>query len=496
MKIAIGTYHHETHSFSKDITDLESMKNCMFDDKNHLIERHRGSRGSYGSLGGYIDYAELHGWEIVPLFAAAALPAGPITKSAYEYVKNQMLINLKGQDVDGVLLHLHGASVVTDVEDAEGELIKSIKELIGQDKPVMTIFDLHANVSSFAVNEADAIFGYNTYPHDDIYEREQEVCRLFENVVTGKVKPTMYRAQPPILFPATLTETDAGPMKKIMDMAYEWEKQSGVINVSPFAGFYGSDKKQAGPSCVVITDNDLHLAEKIAKEIVDYIWEIKEEFFFEMTPIDKAIKTAEENDGLWAFIDECDDPLGGGTADGTFLLDSVLKSNIKSGAVSTIKDPEIVEKACEVGLGGKVKGKLGGKTDNLHGEPIDINAEVVLLTNKKIPWAYFDLNTLQDLGRIAVLNQNGILIVVTELKAATENINIFKYLGIDVSDLKIIILKGFGKAYRDVFKDIPVGYITPEGIGITNPDVSKIGNFKTIRRPIYPMDKDTKLRYE
>lgn len=190
MKIAIGTFLHETHSFSNDYTDIEIMKHNIFQDKDVLMEKQRGTHGCAGFLGGYVDYAEEHGWEIVPTFGASALPSGPVRRDTYEYIKDKILTNLSGHKVDGVLLHLHGAVVVEGIDDAEGDLLTAVRALVGEDTAIMTILDQHANVSDLMIEKTDAIYGYDTYPHQDSYEREQEVCRLLENVVSGKVKPT------------------------------------------------------------------------------------------------------------------------------------------------------------------------------------------------------------------------------------------------------------------------------------------------------------------
>ena len=499
MRIAIGSFNHESHSFCKDITDIESMKHVVFDDAEHIVEKHRGVHGTGGGayLGGYVDYAEAHGWDILPLFAAGAYPAGPVTGEAYDYVKGQMLSHLKGQKVDGLVLHLHGASVVEGLDDAEGDLLSAFREMLGEDVPILTILDLHANVSDLMAEKADVILGYNTYPHIDIYEREQEVCRILEKMVSGEAKPVTFRAQPPLLLPAVLTETKAGPMKKIMDRVFAWEKEDGVINVSAFAGYYASDKKEAGPSCIATTDGDPALAEKIAKDVADLFWEIREEFFVKMMPVKEAIAKAKNSGGLWAFIDECDDPMGGGSTDGTYILKALMDDGgIESAGVCTIRDPEIVGKAWEAGVGGTVKGMLGGKIDDLHGDPVPIEARVLQLHDEEIPGADDDPTIRQNVGRLAVIDQNGIIIIVTEKKANTENMNLFAYLGIDVKQFRIMVLKGFGKAYEGVFKDIPAGYIIPDSLGITSPDVRKIGNFQKIRRPVYPLDENVEMRYK
>lgn len=499
MRIVIGAFSHESHSFSKDTVDIQAMRQVLFDDKDEIIERHRGVRGDGGGgwLGGYIDYAEAHSWEIVPTFAAGAYPSGPVTGETYDYIKNKFIENLTGETVDGVLLHLHGACCVQGLDDAEGDLLTEIRRIVGEDTPVLTVLDLHANVSDLMAEKADAIYGYDTYPHMDVYERQQEACQLLEKIVSGKVgRPAMYRAQPPLLFPAIYTQTKGGPMEKLMEKAVAYEQEEKVINVSVFAGYYASDKREAGPSCVVITDNAPELAEKIAKEMAAYIWESQNEFFCDLPRIEDAVKQAEETDGLWAFIDECDDPLGGGSADGTYILRAVMKSGLRPAGVSTIRDPEIVSQAWKVGVGGKVQGLLGGKVDKFHGEPVEINATVKLLADREIPMADADPTSRQNVGKIAVLDHDGITIVVTELKAATEMMNIFKCLDIDITGYKALILKGFGKAYEETYQGIAEHYIVPDSLGITSPDVRKAGNFTKIRRPVYPLDEEVEFRYE
>lgn len=184
-----------------------------------------------------------------------------MTRETYAYIKNKFIKNLTGEQVDGVLLHLHGACCVQGLDDAEGDLLTEIRNIVGERIPVLTVLDLHANVSELMVEKAAA------------YEQEEK-----------------------------------------------------VINVSPFAGYYASDKREAGPSCEVITDNAPELAEKIAKEMATCIWELQDEFFCDLPSIKEAIRQAEETEGLWAFVDECDDPLGDGSADGTYILNALMRS--------------------------------------------------------------------------------------------------------------------------------------------------------------------------
>ena len=297
--------------------------------------------------------------------------------------------------------------------------------------------------------------------------------------------------QPPLLIPAICTDTTEGAMAPIMQAAFEAENNPEVINVSPFAGFYGSDKYCAGPSVVCTTISNQQLALDIASTIAHLFWKLKDTFFVELTPIPEIIQNIKNNPWKkFAIIDECDDPLGGGPADGTYILDHLSKNGIKNIGVSTIRDPALVARAFSVGEGQFIDGILGSHTDNLHGEPMSIHAKVIKLFDDKIPMSDLYAQVTYDVGKIAVINTGYAEVVITEQKVPTEMINIFKYLGIDSTKYSVLILKGFGHSYKGVFQNTIDEYITAESIGVNNPDITKIGVFKKLRSPIFPFDKD------
>ena len=79
-----------------------------------------------------------------------------------------MLDELARGGYDAVLLDLHGAMVTSDLEDAEGDLLRRIRE-IAPDIPVAVTLDMHANLYDDMVRHATVISGYHTYPHVDIH---------------------------------------------------------------------------------------------------------------------------------------------------------------------------------------------------------------------------------------------------------------------------------------------------------------------------------------
>lgn len=62
--------------------------------------------------------------------------------------------------------------------DCEGDLLSSIKALVGEGTPIYAVLDLHANVSPLMVKNADLLLGYNTEPHVDIRKRESECVEI------------------------------------------------------------------------------------------------------------------------------------------------------------------------------------------------------------------------------------------------------------------------------------------------------------------------------
>ena len=70
---------------------------------------------------------------------------------------------------DAVMLDLHGAMVVEDSDDAEGEMVRRLRA-IAPELPIAVTLDYHTNLSATLVASTTVITGYKTYPHIDMYE--------------------------------------------------------------------------------------------------------------------------------------------------------------------------------------------------------------------------------------------------------------------------------------------------------------------------------------
>ncbi|MEA2769660.1 MAG: hypothetical protein QOD93_2622, partial [Acetobacteraceae bacterium] len=150
MRIAVGGFLHESHSFAPRPTTyadfLQPGGLPAFSADEDLIA---AIRPRSVPLAGAIAVAEAAEVQLVPLAWAFANPAGPVQDEAFERIAslNCALLSMALDDgpLDGVYLDLHGAAMVDSFPDAEGELLRRVRAIIGATLPLTISLDPHAN---------------------------------------------------------------------------------------------------------------------------------------------------------------------------------------------------------------------------------------------------------------------------------------------------------------------------------------------------------------
>lgn len=121
--IIIGWYGHETNTFNPLPTTIERFGGPEYvlsaEDCSNLHSFNR----AYAKV-----LRERSDVNIIPTVSAWAEPWGRVERSAHEYIKGRILAKIRecGR-VDGVLLALHGAMVLEDDEDGEGDLLEAVR---------------------------------------------------------------------------------------------------------------------------------------------------------------------------------------------------------------------------------------------------------------------------------------------------------------------------------------------------------------------------------
>jgi microcystin degradation protein MlrC len=480
---------HETNTFSNVPTNRAQFEARDLRYGGEIIETFRGTGTC---LGGMIGAAERLGATLVPSVAAAASPAGLVTRDIYEHVKQRMLADLQAAGrLDGVLLDLHGAMVPEGVDDGEGDIIAAVRRAVGPDVPIAVTLDFHGNLGKGMVAGANLLHGYKTYPHVDMAERGAEAVERLAQVIGGRLRPTAAWRKPPLLPPLGRQGTARGPMRRLYDLADEMEKDPKVISVSVFAGFPHADIPDAGLGIYVVTDDDQALAERLASRLARVAWEHRHEFIHTALGVKDAVAKALAADGRPIVLADMADNTGGGAAgDGTEILRELLRVGARSATVACIWDAAAVQECVKAGVGARVTLDVGGKVDDRHGAPIRVTGTVRTLSDGRFIHRGPMMNGLPGrLGPTAVLDVDDVKVILITYRWQTLDPEMIRFVGIDPLREKILVVKSTIH-YRAAFEPIAKEIIEVDAPGLSSSNLARF-SYRRVRRPIFPLDPDT-----
>jgi microcystin degradation protein MlrC len=444
--------------------------------------------GTCSEMGGFLKGAEQFGFEILPTLVAWGMPFGALTDETFETLCNSLLSRLEhAKPLDGVLLSLHGAMVAQSFPDADGEILRRVRQAVGPTLPLVVTLDFHANVTEEMVRWPDAIVGYDTYPHIDQAERGLEAAGILHRMVTDGLRPKLALARRPLFIHILCQLTERSPMSKALALAHEIECRPGMISVSVAGAFAYSDVPHAGFSVYAVAEDDPRMAQQAADQVADFVWHHRAEVLVSLPEAQEAVRQAiAEPQGLTVLADVGDN-LGAGTpGDGTILLAELLQQQAH-GALVLLCDPEAVAAAVQAGVRERVRLRVGGKMDNRHGAPLEIEGLVRTLSDG----VFRNLGSMRDgvvddQGRTAVIDTGGILVVLTERRMPMWNLQQLRSLGIEPTRLRIIVVKA-ALAHRAAYLPIAQRNIDVDTPGLAAADVRRFTYHKLIR-PHYPLD--------
>ena len=489
MRVVIAMMKHETNTFSPVPTPIERFAKAQplpYEGQ----EVYDAFKGTNSGVGAFIDLAEEAGAEMVFPIAANAPPSGPVQDDAYAYITARILSAIE-DGCDAILLDLHGAMVTESSDDGEGTLLANIRK-IAPDTPMAVSLDMHTNMYDAIADNATVIGGFQTYPHIDNYETAERTGRPLFEMLAGRSIPTMAWGNRPMLPHVMRQGTANFPNKDLQEMTKRMEAEGALI-ATLFVGFPHADIHNAGLSAVVVTDNDPALAERYRDELLDFAWNEREAFVYQIEPLEDSLARAKAaTEGPVVVLDHYDNAASGGTMDTMAVLGGVLDAGLEDVAAFAIHDPGAVREMIAAGVGAQVTINLGGKIDmpsiDRQGEPRQVTGIVKIISNGQFrnqgPAA---TGILQDMGPTVVLDTGKVEIVVISRHQEPNDLNCFLSLGIDPLKKKYLMLKS-RIHYRAGFGEVAKQVIECAGVGVCTSDYDML-DFKNVRRPIFPLDK-------
>jgi microcystin degradation protein MlrC len=451
---------HETNTFASQPTTLEEFRQLELAIGDDIGERNAGV-GSV--IGGFLDNEELN---LSMCLSAGAWPSGIVTAEASQHIYDESVRRLESIGrVDGVLINLHGAMVAEDVEDPELRLVRAVRDH-HPDTPIAAVLDLHANPSPELISNCDIVISYDTYPHVDMRDRGREAAALLTRSLRTEECFSTIIAKLPLLATPLALATDTEPMSGLQQRAVERARLAGLDRISVAGGFAYSDVRRAGVSVLIVHRRGTeHLARAVLDETARDIESVADQFTLRRDDPATAVTRAMTSSRRPVVLADVADNVGGGSAgDGTALLSELIKQGCRS-ALVIIADAEVA-RAAVTGAPGTYAGPLGGKTDDRHGAPINVSAKVIGASDGRYRTSgTWMTGQMFEMGTTAVLDIDGIAVVVTERRVPPFHVEQVTSLGLDPSSFDIIVAKG-AHAWRAAYGDVAAEVIEVDTPGV------------------------------
>ena len=482
MRLAIGGFQHETNTFAPVKATFEDfLAPDAWPGLVRGVDLLDAVRGINLPAAGFIQEALESHHTVVPLTWCSATPSAQVTRDAYERIAAMLIEDLHNAgNIDAIYLDLHGAMVAEHVDDADGELLRRIRQVLGESIPIIASLDFHANVSPLMVTQASALISYRTYPHTDMASSGARAMRLLRDVRQWPL--ASHLCQLPFLIPLPSQSTLVPPLSSIIDEVVRLETGAvRSLNLTP--GFPAADVAECGPAIFGYAE-ELAALQSSVERIRAMVAECEREFELKVFTIDAAlheIAGAPFVSGRPIVLaDTQDNPGGGGTSDTTSLLKALAASPAQCVLAGLMFDPQAAAHAHEAGTGAHIDLELGGRAGTPGETPFAAHFEVLALGDGKFSaTGPFYAGSRMDLGPMALLRTGELQIAVSSRKQQAADRAMFHHLQVDPRDFGVVVLKS-SVHFRADFGPIASRILVVEAPGSNVADPGKL-SFKKLR---------------
>ena len=429
-------------------------------------------------------YLQEEGIKVIPTLHAYAWPGGTVTKEAYDSFKSEILERIrKAGKIDGIYMDMHGALHVQGMDDAQVDLIKAIRDIVGEDVAISASFDLHGNVSDGFASELDFLTAYRTAPHRDGAETKLRAVKNLVRILREDLHPEIARVEIPILVPGEKSITEVEPLNSIYSRLPEIENTEGIMDASVFVGYAWADLPRSAMRVFVVAEDSLHagLAEELAAGLAEDIWNVREKMVLDVESgdIGSMLEKAYSMPQKTVFIsDSGDNTTAGAPGDNPQVIQAMVESGCKNALFAGLVDPEAFKACLDAGKGAELTLALGGKKDNVFGKPFVTKVKVLDFSDEK---------TFQEGRGIVLVEAGDVQIALLDRRNSFTTVQQFKDIHLDPLSFKVVVVK-LGYLYPEL-RDIAPAHLMALTSGFCNLDMTSLP-FSNVRRPSYPLDPD------
>ena len=445
--ILIAGFQHETNTFGAtkagydDFVMADSWPGLLMGD-----DVLSGTKGTTLPLAGFVAAASQNpNIDLTPVIWCAAEPSAHVTNDAYEKITGIICDGIKNTpDLDGIYLDLHGAMVTEDFDDGEGELLRRIRAITGDNLPISISLDSHANITQAMVDHASSITIFRSYPHLDMAQTGERAFDALMPLLDGQKRFMAWR-QSPYLIALPDQFSGAEPMVSLYDALSQYDHAPHAW--CEFAtGFPAADIHDAGPSILAEAASQAE-AEDMADAMFQLLLSAERRFkpslFNPDEAVSRAISAHDATNQTVVIADVEDNAGAGSSSDTTGILHALIKAKAKNVLMGMMFDPSVAEIAHDVGIGGKFSASLGGKA--FEGDPpLRHDYEVIALSDGQFAFGgEMYRGFYADAGLSALIKPLGhdIKIALSSKRCQCLDQAIFSHLGEDPKKASLIVVK-------------------------------------------------------
>lgn len=483
MRVGIIGLLHEANTFNPAPADYAAFAHSQ---GKEILDLYREA---HHELGGFIQGLTEEHYEIVPLYAARATPAGVVPRETLATMIQTIDRQLdQAGKLDGLLLAPHGAAVAEDQPDMDGYWLTHVRNRVGNQIPLIATIDPHCNLSRKMVQAVDAIVAYRSNPHIDQRQRGLEAARLMVRTLRGEIKPTMAASFPSIAIDIERQHTPSEPCRSMYALANEMLTRPGVLSNSVVLGFPYADVEEMGTAFIVVTNDNPTQAQQLADELAGYLYKHREDFIGKYISVEQAIEKVRQSPKPACLLDMGDNVGGGAPGDYTLLAHALHNATDLRSFIS-LWDPQSQKQAREAGVGATVRLKVAGHTNPEFGGPIEADFKVISLHDGQFTEdkPRHGGMTHFDLGPTAIVQSRGLIVQLTTIRKLPASLNQVLAFGLKVEQFDALVAKGV-HAPTAAFEPVCPTIIRVNTPGITCADMRKL-TFNNRRKPLFPFEQ-------
>lgn len=435
--------------------------------------------------------------QLIPTLFARLHPNGFIQYDAFKEITNHVLklVAFHQDTLDGIFLHLHGASGVVGLDEISLEhyLLKEIRKIVGDHLLIGVVMDPHGNVTSELTKQVNLVRCYRQSPHYDYLETRRFVAKKFVELIKNPrpIRPVFYKL--PIITEGERSISRYEPVRSLNQKLDELEKDERILSASFHVGYIRQDVDKLGCAIVIVPNHlkDRAYAKQKGRELAKYVWNHKEEFKYRDNygSVNDSVTKALDYPSKTVVITDSGDNCGAGSQGlNTVILREFLRRDLHDKKIlfAGITDPNAYETLLKQEKE-TVSFNLGVNED-VYSKSISVVGQIITIGE-----AIFGQNTTHYVGKtICVRLNENIDVLVLNRNVQYGSMKQYEAANVHFHDYDIVVVK---MGYLDVGLVEEAAYhIMALSPGPTNQNIEEL-TYKKIKRPIWPLDKIDELTF-